>query len=165
MLLIWMMQWNFLMHLIFNFLFHGSSLSMVCNIYKYLKDGTLPKSCKKKNQRIRLKKIAWRYVIGIYVPYKIYFKGLLLICLLPVEAKIAIKQVHDGQNGGHFNGKTMHYKLLRLRYYWPSMLHNCIIHIRKCVSCKNMSIYNWNLLMGFIQWFLLGLSLFGLWIL
>lgn len=42
-----------------------------------------------------------------------------------------MEQVHDSINGGHFNGKAIFHKLLRLGYYWPSMEKDCILHVQK----------------------------------
>jgi len=39
--------------------------------------------------------------------------------------------VHDSISGGHFNGKSIFHKLIRLSYYWPSMEKDYILHVKK----------------------------------
>lgn len=74
-----------------------------------------------------------QYVIIFDVLYKRYFEGTLLIFLLLGEPKIVIEQVYDTQSGGHFNGIIMHHKLIILEYYFLYMIHDYILHIKKCV--------------------------------
>ena len=49
--------------------------------------------------------------------HKISFYETFLICLLEDEYEKEIEQVYEIQSGGHFNGKDIFHKLLRLGYY------------------------------------------------
>ena len=47
--------------------------------------------------------------------------------------------LHDGPVGGHFSGDTIAHKILRARYYWPTLFKLAHAHVRKCDICQRCS--------------------------
>ncbi|GKU88301.1 hypothetical protein SLEP1_g2584 [Rubroshorea leprosula] len=60
----------------------------------------------------------------------------LLCCLTPYEAEYAVREVHEGVCGTHIGGKTLARKLLRHRYYWPTMVEDAQSYVKKCPTCQ-----------------------------
>ena len=101
------------------------------HIYKYLKDGVIDTKLDRREQ-VRMKRLATRYVIIRDVLYKISFNGILLRCLLSEDIDTALEHAHGGACGGHFNGRSIFWKLIKMGYWWPTMEHDCYEHVKKC---------------------------------
>jgi len=101
------------------------------DVFYYIRDGVVPIAFNH-NAINRLKKLATKYVIIGNLLNRMYFDGTLLRCLMRYEEEMALHQAHDGECGGHFNAKFVYQKLLRLGYYWPTMLEDCELHVKKC---------------------------------
>ncbi|KAK9951504.1 hypothetical protein M0R45_006942 [Rubus argutus] len=59
-----------------------------------------------------------------------------LRCLGPTESREAIQEIHEGICGHHPGGRAMAHKLIRLGYYWPTLLRDSISFTRQCKSCQ-----------------------------
>ena len=65
------------------------------------------------------------------------YEGVFLRCSEQEDAKkVIIIELHDGPAGGHFSGDTTAHKILRARYYWPTLFKDAHAHVRKCDSCQ-----------------------------
>ncbi|XP_025647312.1 uncharacterized protein [Arachis hypogaea] len=56
---------------------------------------------------------------------QLFKKGIsqpLLKCLHPDQTDYVLREVHEGCCGHHIGGKALARKLIRARYYWPSMI-------------------------------------------
>nr|KYP31646.1 Retrovirus-related Pol polyprotein from transposon 17.6 [Cajanus cajan] len=84
----------------------------------------------------RLRTQASRYVIIASQLYKRGFSTPLLKCLNPTEADYVIREVHEGICGMHSGARTIVAKLLRARYYWPTMNTDCETFVKKCQPCQ-----------------------------
>jgi len=91
------------------------------------------------NARIRLKKLATKFVIIGDLLYIRSFDGALIRCLMRHEVDMALYQAHDGECGEHFSSTYVYQKLPRLGYYWPTMLEDYELHIKKCEQCQKNS--------------------------
>ena len=60
-----------------------------------------------------------------------YTGGILLRCLIEEEAKKTIKEIHKGDYGGHHYWKTIVHKILRVRFYWPSIFPDVYKEVSK----------------------------------
>jgi len=110
------------------------------DILNYLKYGVIPITFDH-NSRIILKKLDSKYVILGDLLYRRSFDGSLLICLMRHEVDMALHQAHDGEYGRNFSTKFFYQNFLRLDYYWPTMLEDCELHIKKCEQYqKNASL-------------------------
>jgi hypothetical protein len=59
----------------------------------------------------------------------------LLRYLDPKEAQKIMSDFHDSLCGGHHYWRTMAYNILRVGYFWPSILTDVFVKIRACVKC------------------------------
>ena len=75
---------------------------------------------------------ALRYVVidGILflIPY--------LKCLRPTEAETTLREVHEGICGQHQGGRALAHKVVRLGFYWPTMIVGAKTFVRKCERCQ-----------------------------
>jgi len=123
------------LHHIFSFLITNDDTFQDCyfDIYSYLKDQSIP-SYYSKNERLRLRRIAIRYVIIGDVLYRRSFDGALLRCLTLDEITTTLEQAHDGFCGGHFHSKSLYTKILGIGYYWPTMEDDFQAHVKVCMQ-------------------------------
>jgi len=105
------------------------------HIYKYLKDDFINTKLDRRDQ-VRMKRLATRYVIIGDILYKRSFNGILLRCLLSEDIDTALELAHGGACGGHFNGRSIFGKLIRMGYWWPTMEHDCYENVKKCEQCQ-----------------------------
>ena len=82
---------------------------------------------------MRLKSAAYQIIDGIL--FKKNYDGVLLRCLEKEDAKRVITELHDGPAGDHFSRDTIAHKILRARYYWPTLFKDVHAHVRKCDIC------------------------------
>ena len=84
----------------------------------YLKNGMLPD---KKDAARKLKVQASRFVLIKDVLYKRGFSRPYLRCLVSKEVKYVMREVHKGICRNYSGEKSLVHKLIRARYYWPTM--------------------------------------------
>ena len=87
-------------------------------IVTYLKDGRLPKE-KDKARKVRVKSA--RYVLMDEVLYKRGFSQPYLRCLALDEANYVLREIHEGACGNHLRARSLVHKVVRARYYWPTI--------------------------------------------
>ena len=83
---------------------------------------------------MRLKSASYHIVDGILLRNN--YDGVLLRCLEKEYAKKVIKELHDGPARGHFSRDTTAHKILKARYYWPTLFKDVHAHVRKCDICQ-----------------------------
>ncbi|KAK3037300.1 hypothetical protein RJ639_032062 [Escallonia herrerae] len=105
-------------------------------IIKFLSAGELPsKRHEARNLRVR----AALYALVEGVLYKKSFSLPYLRCLRPSESVYALQEVHEGICGQHLEGRTLAQKILRQRYYWPTMMKDAIEFTRRCDKCQKFT--------------------------
>ena len=62
--------------------------------------------------------------------------GILLNCLLKDEADKVLQDFHVGDCGGHLSWKTTANKILRARFYWPTLFANVYQKVTSCHKCQ-----------------------------
>ena len=62
--------------------------------------------------------------------------GLILRCVDEDEAKSLINEFHVGLCGGHYTTITTTHKILRARFYWPSVFFDVQKFVRRCNLCQ-----------------------------
>ena len=87
-------------------------------ITSYLKDGMLPDS---KEAIRKLKVQVARFFLIKDILYKRGFSRPYLRCLIPKEADYVMSEVHKGVCGNHSGSQSLVHKLIKARYYWPTM--------------------------------------------
>ncbi|XP_017412828.1 uncharacterized protein LOC108324391 [Vigna angularis] len=60
----------------------------------------------------------------------------LLKCISTDEADYVLRELHTGICGFHSDKRTLRARVLRARYYWPTIDQDCEIFVKKCLSCQ-----------------------------
>jgi hypothetical protein len=68
--------------------------------------------------------------------------GVLLKCLGEEQAKVAVREVHDEICEAHQFAYKMNWLLRRARFYWPTMMDDCVKYQKGCEVCQGSGIYN-----------------------
>ena len=53
------------------------------------------------------------------------------------DANHVLKEMHNDLAGGHYGGETTAHKILRARYYWPTVFRDSHAYAQKCKVCQN----------------------------
>jgi len=94
---------------------------------QYLKTGNPPQDADK----TWLAKAARYTMIGNDL-YKRGYDQPLLKCVTAEQAQYIIKELHEGIYGYHSGTCTMATRVLRVRYFWPTIEADCQDYVRKC---------------------------------
>ncbi|XP_071718503.1 uncharacterized protein [Rutidosis leptorrhynchoides] len=92
--------------------------SWMTPIVEFLNKGTLPIDSIEA-RKIKMK--APMYLLDKGILYRKSFLGPHLRCLNLTQAESIIREVHEGMCALHSGHKTVASKIMRLKYYWPSM--------------------------------------------
>ena len=96
----------------------GSGSNWTTTIASYLKDNLLPDE---KEAARKVKVRVARFVLIKDVLYKRGFSRPYLRCLGNEEVDYVMREVHEGICGNHSGLRLLVHKLVRARYYWPTM--------------------------------------------
>ena len=58
-----------------------------------------------------------------------------LRCLNPDKSLYVLRDVHEEACGNHSGAKSLVYKTVRARYYWPSMQVDAKAYVKSCDKC------------------------------
>jgi hypothetical protein len=83
-----------------------------------------------------LRRLAMDFYLDGEILYKKSSDGTLLRCFDEVEAKNALREVHEGICSTHANGHVMARKIQRVGYFWMTLEKDCINYVRKCHKCQ-----------------------------
>ena len=103
----------------------------------YLQHGYLPEHWNSKHRRsLCLSSTSYQIINGVL--FRKNYDGVFLRCLEREDVVKVVKELHDGPAGGHFSGDTTAHKILRARYYWPTLFKDAHAHahVRKCDACQ-----------------------------
>ncbi|XP_027903591.1 uncharacterized protein LOC114163480 [Vigna unguiculata] len=95
---------------------------------KYLEEGTTPA-----NEDKGWAQKAARYTLIEGELFRRGFSRPLLKFITREQAEYVMQEIHQGICGYHSGPKTMAARILRARYFWPTMEGDCTTHVRKCV--------------------------------
>jgi hypothetical protein len=65
---------------------------------------------------------------------------ILLKCLGPDDAALAMTEVHEGICGTHQLAPKMKWLLRRSGFYWPDMIVDCFKYYKGCQGCQKFSV-------------------------
>ena len=102
----------------------------------YLRTGLLPDG---KEATRKLKFQASQFVLIKDVLYKIGFSLPYLRCLSHEETDYVMREVHEGICGNHSGARSLVHKLIRAKYYWPTMLKDAQAYVKTCDKCQRFS--------------------------
>jgi hypothetical protein len=89
--------------------------------------------------KITDKKIKWQALKYTSLDDDIYRRtidDMLLKCLGEEQAKVVVREVHDGICGAHQLAHKMKWLLRRARFYWLTMVDDCITYQKGCKACQ-----------------------------
>jgi hypothetical protein len=78
----------------------------------------------------------WKYTSLGDDLYRRTIDGVLLKCLGEEQAKVAVREVHDGICGAHQSAYKMNWLLWRAGFYWPTMMDDCVKYQKGCEVCQ-----------------------------
>ena len=114
----------------------GSESNWTTPIASYLKNGILPYG----REAVRKLKVqVARFVLIKDVLYKRGFSHPYLRCLGTEEADYIMREVHEGICGNHSGSRSLVHKLVRARYYWPTMQKDVEAYVKACDKCQRFS--------------------------
>ena len=102
----------------------------------YLKAEVLPDE---KGAARKLKVQASRFVLIKDVLYKRGFSRPYLRCLCQKEVDYVMREVHEGICGNHSGAQSLVRKLIRARYYWPTMMKDAQAYVQSYDKCQRFS--------------------------
>jgi len=68
------------------------------------------------------------YNQGVSDPY--------VLCIFGPVLEIVMSEVHEGLCGSHSPGKAMAFKIIRMGYYWPTVIMDCVKFAQRCKHCQ-----------------------------
>ncbi|XP_071740212.1 uncharacterized protein [Rutidosis leptorrhynchoides] len=89
---------------------------------------------KKEARKVRIKAPSYKIMNG-----DLYRKSSLthwLRCVGPNQASMIIREMHEGICGRHSGPRSIVAKILRMGYYWPTMLEDTVTLLRTCEPCQ-----------------------------
>jgi hypothetical protein len=104
-------------------------------LFYLLHHGTYPKNLNHKEMRaLRLKSTQYRLINSVL--FRVNYGGVILRCLKCEDADKVLKELHDGRTGGNFTGNSNAHKILRVDYYWPTLLRDSHTYTRNYKNCQ-----------------------------
>ena len=79
---------------------------------------------------------AFKYALHNGELYQRTDEDLLLKCLGPDQARMAMGEVHEGICGTHQSTQKMKWLLRRAGFYWPTMMADCFHYYKGCKKCQ-----------------------------
>jgi hypothetical protein len=79
------------------------------------------------------------WLLNMFIDDELYHRtpsDILLRCLAPYDATLAMVQVHEGICGTHQSAPKMKWLLRRSGLYWPHMVANCFKYYKGCQVCQ-----------------------------
>ncbi|XP_057456689.1 uncharacterized protein LOC130747692 [Lotus japonicus] len=70
---------------------------------------------------------------------QLYRRGVgvpLLRCVSKEDAERIMFEVHEGVCASHIGGRSLASKVLRARFYWPTLKGDCMEYVKKCEKCQ-----------------------------
>ena len=90
-------------------------------------------------ERRTLKMKANQYVLIVGILFRRNFDGILLRYVDEDQVEGMIKEFHEGICSGKFAPTATSHKIIRVGFYWSSILRDSYTAIRRCFSCHQFS--------------------------
>jgi hypothetical protein len=85
------------------------------------------------------KKVRWQVLKYTSLDDDLYQRtidDMLLKCFGEEQAKVAVRELHDGICGAHQLAYKMNWLLQRSGFYWPTMMDDCVKYQKGCEMCQ-----------------------------
>jgi hypothetical protein len=83
-----------------------------------------------------VRRTTFKYVLMSNELYRRTVDDILLKCLGPNDAILAMAEVHEGICGTYQSTPKMKWLLRRSRFYWPNMIADCFKYYKGCQVCQ-----------------------------
>jgi hypothetical protein len=83
-----------------------------------------------------IRRTAFKYVLMSDELYCRTVNDVVLKCLGPDDAILAMAELHEGICGTHQSAPKMKWLLRRSGFYWPNMIADCLKYYKGCQVCK-----------------------------
>jgi ribonuclease HI len=83
-----------------------------------------------------VRRTTFKYVLMSDELYHRTVNDILLKCLCPGDAILAMAEVHEGICGTHQSAPKMKWLLRRYGFYWPNMIADCFKYYKGCQVCQ-----------------------------
>jgi hypothetical protein len=83
-----------------------------------------------------VRRTTFKYVLMSDELYRRTVNDVLLKCLGPDDAILAMAEVHEGICGTHQPAPKMKWLLRRSGFYWPNMIADCFKYYKGCQVCQ-----------------------------
>ena len=110
----------------------GSKSNWTTPLVSYLKNDVLLDG---KEAARKLKVQAMRFVLIRDVLYKRGFSYPYLRCLGPKEANYVMREVHEEIYENHSGSRSLVHKLVRAKYFWPTMQKDAEAYVKTYKKC------------------------------
>jgi hypothetical protein len=82
-----------------------------------------------------IRRTTFKYILMSDELYRRTVNDVLLKCLGPDDAILAMAEVHEGICGTHQSAPKMKWLLQRSGFYWPNMIADCFKYYKGCQVC------------------------------
>jgi hypothetical protein len=83
-----------------------------------------------------VRRSAFKYMLHNDEFYRRTVKDLLLKCLGSDQARMAMREVHEGICGTHQSALKIKWLLRKASFYWPTMMADCFRYYKGCKKCQ-----------------------------
>jgi hypothetical protein len=84
----------------------------------------------------KIRRWSLKFVLDDGELYRRTADDMLLKCLGPDQARLAMAEVHEGICGTHQSAPKMKWLLRRACFYWPTMIADCFRYYKGCEECQ-----------------------------
>jgi hypothetical protein len=95
--------------------------------------------CIRDPRKTMYKKVKWQVLKYTSIDDELYWRtidGMLLKCLGEEQAKVVVRDVHDGICGSHQSPCKMNWYLRRVGFYLPTTMDDCVKYQKGCEVCQ-----------------------------
>jgi len=100
---------------------------------RYIADGILPAE---PGEGKRIKKNSARYTLVDGALFRHGFTHPILTCVSGDECARIMSELHEGICGSHVGGRSLASKVIRARFYWPTVRDDCVRYAQRCKQCQ-----------------------------
>ena len=100
---------------------------------RYLADGILPLEPKEGK---KIKRNSTKYTLVDGELFRHGFTHPILVCVRRDQCTRIMVELHEGICGSHVGGRSLASKVVRARYYWPTVREDCTRYAQRCKQCQ-----------------------------
>jgi len=106
---------------------------------RYLANGILPAELEEGK---KIKRNAARYTLVDGILFRHGFTHPILTCMSGDECTRIMAELHEGICGSHVRGRSLASKVIRARFFWPTVQEDYVRYAQRCKQCQMHA--DWN---------------------